>query len=69
MTLRIIATPVAGKDLEPGDLFSIMGPEYWNSTREGAIGEKVYIRTETPEFVAEDGDEMVYRITIERGAP
>jgi hypothetical protein len=65
--MKIIATPVKGKDLQPGDLFSVKGPEYWNYFEEkGAIGEKVYIRTATPSSTAPDENEMVYRITIQK---
>jgi len=63
--MKIKATPIKGKDLLAGDLFSIAGPVYWNNHHEhGAVGEKVYIRTETPFSTAPDYDEIVYKIEI-----
>ena len=68
MSLRIVAERVRASDLQAGDLFSTVGPEYWAlfaNTR--SIGERVYIRTETPASQAPDGDAIVYRITIQKG--
>lgn len=63
--MKILATPVKGKDLKPGDLFSVKGPAYWNHCLEhGSIGEKVYIRTDVPAELAGDENETVYRIEI-----
>ena len=57
--MKIIATPVKAKELLPGDLFSNAPQLYWDNApkqNEGAIGEKVYIRTHapTPEDQADD---------------
>lgn len=65
--VRIKATPTTGRDLHPGDLFSIAGPEYWDmvdATR--SIGERVYVRMNTPAEESPDLDEQVYRIEVER---
>jgi hypothetical protein len=66
MQFRIRATPIAAKDLVPGDLFSTYGPSYWDSPPSGSIGERVYIRTETPAANADDADSTVFRIEIVR---
>jgi hypothetical protein len=59
----IIATACSALDLKPGDLFSMDGPEYWDSFGDqGVEGVQVYIRTAAP--LASDGS--VYRITIEK---
>jgi len=63
--MKIIAEPVKGKDLEPGDLFSTADQFYWDNRPKESIGEKVYIRTETP-LTPEQGEEDIYRITIIR---
>lgn len=59
--------PVKGRDLQPGDLFSTLGPEYWDlfGQRDG-VGERVYIRTNAPAGNFPDADEYVYKITVER---
>lgn len=63
--MRIKATPVKADDLEPGDLFSIGGPMYWDHFHEfDSVGEKVYIRTLTPTDKAVDPNAWVYRIEI-----
>lgn len=64
--MKINTEQCTGRDLKPGDLFSIAGPDYWAGfeTRHG-IGEKVYIRTEEPCDNAPDADAKVFRITIE----
>lgn len=75
--MKITATKVTAKDLKPGELFSNMGQRYWDAAASGggeanvrsgiySVGERVYIRTDTPcpEDQAEDD---IYRITIERG--
>jgi hypothetical protein len=66
MRLRIKATPIAAKDLAPGDLFSTYGPSYWDSPPSGSIGERVYIRTEASAANAYDADSTVFRIEIIR---
>lgn len=62
--MKIIVTKVHAQDLEPGDLFSNAGEEYWNDRDPMAVGEKVYIRTECP-CPPHDFDRIVYRIEIE----
>ena len=64
--MKVVAVKCRGRELKPGDLFSTAGPEYWGCVAERrSIGEKVYIRTETPSSNAQDADSFVYRITIE----
>jgi hypothetical protein len=65
--MTFTATRVTAKDLQPGDCFSSVGPEYWETTdRPGrfpeSIGEKVYVRTDTPCPLAQRSG-IVYRIT------
>lgn len=51
MSIKIIATSVVAEELLPGDLFSTIGPDYWGPALEGvdgAVGERVYIRTRVP---------------------
>lgn len=67
--MKVIATKVKAKELEPGDLFSNAGQPYWDIAIEqsqGTVGERVYIRTNTQCPKAHVDDE-VYRITVERG--
>lgn len=67
--MKIIATLIKGKDLKAGDLFSTAGQDYWDvvenlrETDPLRIGEKVYIRTDTP---CPDGqeNEEIYKILI-----
>lgn len=71
MTVKITATPVKASELEPGDLFSTVGPEYWDHTSFGdgeslAVGERVYIRTHAP-TPSDQADHEVYRIEVVRG--
>lgn len=63
----IKAEPVIAKDLKPGELFSVRGPEYWDtfSTRD-SVGESAYIRTNVPGEKFPDADAEVFRITIVR---
>ena len=68
--MKIKTELVKGKDLKPGDLFSTRGDDYWqhlNSKILLSLGEKVYIRTEAPLPSIAEGEEQVYRITIEKG--
>jgi hypothetical protein len=59
-TERIVASA-----LQPGDLFSTIGSDYWDDAIMGpAIGEKVYIRTHTPSDRAPDSSLIVYKLTI-----
>lgn len=64
--MKIRATPIKGRDLVPGDLFSTHGPEYWDQFGQtAAVGEKVYIRTTAP-TPDHAGDQDVYRIEVIR---
>jgi hypothetical protein len=67
VSLKIVATECTGKDLQPGDLFSTASQDYWDNyilVHPGAIGERVYIRTEVPAMVAPDLDAIIYKIEI-----
>lgn len=53
--MKIIATKVKCKDLQPGDLFSTVDQLHWDISmcdhchvENGVVGEKVYIRTHNP---------------------
>lgn len=64
--MKITATKVKAKELEPGDLFSTAGQYYWDHSANiaaGSVGEKVYIRTEMPARPDQE-EEEIYRITI-----
>ena len=62
---KVIAELIKGRELKPGDLFSTAGPNYWNlALDKGSIGERVYVRTNTPADMTLDADEDIYRITI-----
>jgi len=61
----IKAEKVVANTLQPGDLFSTVGPDYWDDAIMGpAIGERVYIRTHIPSYHAPDGKVSVYKLTI-----
>ena len=65
--MKIKATLLKGKDLEPGDLFSTMGQAYWDGvsiSADNSIGERVYIRTNTPSELAIDKEMAIYKIEI-----
>lgn len=65
MSVTINATPCKGRDLEPGDLFSTMGPIYWRAAmNRGSVGERVYIRTHASADEFKDADDTVFRITV-----
>lgn len=65
--MKIVAVKCSGRELKPGDLFSTVGPEYWDHVADRrSIGEKVWIRTDTPAGDAPDEDILVYRIIIEQ---
>lgn len=65
MGVKITATLVTGRDLKPGDLFSIAGPAYWDKAMDKrSVGEAVYIRTHTDASRFPDANDTVYRITI-----
>lgn len=62
---KVVATEVKARELEPGDLFSSLGPEYWDTALEGdSVGERVYIRTHQSADSASDADSPVYRIEV-----
>ena len=63
--MKITATQIKAKELKPGDLFSTAGQEYWDKMSFGSLGEKVYIRTNTPTPIDQAEDE-IYLITIEK---
>jgi len=64
--MKIKCTPMTGSELKPGDLFSTAGPSYWDLISQNkSIGERVYIRTETPFENAPDSDALVYKIEIQ----
>ena len=64
--MRIIATLVKAKELEPGDLFSTAGQEYWDTVSTNlSLGEKVYLRTSTP-TPADQAEVDIYKVTIEK---
>lgn len=63
--MRIKATACKGKDLLPGDLFSTANQYYWDTIKDRfSIGERVYIRTETPSNVTTDAEAIIYKIEI-----
>lgn len=63
--MKIKATKCKGLELKPGDLFSTVGPEYWDHfTERDSIGERVYIRTNTPASNANDCNTDVYLIEV-----
>jgi len=66
MTVKFKAEAIRAGDLKPGDLFSIVGPAYWdNVDKRPSIGEQVYARTNTPASAAIDSpDTQVFQITI-----
>jgi hypothetical protein len=62
---KVIATPIKAKDLDPGELFSAVGSVHWDTALEsGSVGEKCYIRTNEPVPSEDDGEQVVYRLTI-----
>lgn len=62
--VRIRAEKVEAKYLKPGDLYSTVGHEYWDHAMfRGEIGITVLIRSAVD---ADGGDELVYRIFIEK---
>lgn len=66
--VKVVATLVKGKDLQPGDLFSAVGPWHWSGVElvadPAALGERVFIRTNSP-CPVEQEEEPIYRITVE----
>lgn len=67
--IRILAEPMKCRDLKPGDLFSVYGPDYWGDLgheSHGAVGESVYVRTHVPAQGTGEEDDLIFRITITR---
>lgn len=67
--MKIKAEPCTGRDLKPGDLFSTVGPEYWDAfSARDSLGERCYIRTEQSlnERNSQDADRLIYRLTVDR---
>lgn len=65
--MKVRAEKIVARDLQPGDLFSTAGPDYWDriaDREQMSVGERVYIRTNAPTILAPDGDIEVYKITI-----
>jgi hypothetical protein len=63
--IRIHATPIIARDLQPGDLFSTVGPEYWDDFPSfPSMGERVYIRTAASSAQVPDKDADLFRIEI-----
>lgn len=66
--MKIKAVPIKAKDLKPGDLFSAVGPEYWDHYElRSAVAEKVWLRTDASPLDNSEDDETVYRIEVEDG--
>lgn len=71
-TMKIVAVQCKPSDLKPGDLFSSVGPSFWDQAHlgvgnkgPGAIGVKTYIRTEVPfDPMGGDAEAVVYRLHI-----
>ena len=64
MKITVKAEECKGKDLRPGELFSTVGPEYWEAAMDRlSVGERVYIRTNA-QHDQNDGETPIYRITI-----
>ena len=65
MSLVVECVRMKARDLRPGDLFSSRGPAYWSGALSSmSVGEKVYVRTESPPANEPDGDELVYRLSF-----
>jgi len=64
----IRAIPIKVQDLEPGDLFSSLGQQYWGTVDLNlSLGEKLYIRTNSPPPLRKDIQEkQLFKIEIER---
>lgn len=62
--VRIRAEKIEARYLKPGDLYSTVGHEYWDHAMlRGEVGITVLIRSAVD---ADGGDEIVYRIIIEK---
>ena len=63
--MKFRAEKIVARDLDPGDLFSSAGPEYWDHAGETtAVGERVFIRTSVAVMSPAIEAEEVYRITV-----
>lgn len=63
--IEFIATPTLSQDIKPGQAFSTSGPSYWDTAAEhGTIGERVYLRTNSP-TPPDQVDEALFVITTE----
>ena len=83
--IRIEAKTVKGRDLKPGDLFSMAPTEYWEDANRltlevedgpdipGTVGEKVFIRTNNPVSPGEEDMDItlveIHYIQEEEEAP
>lgn len=66
--MYIKATPVDLKDLKPGDLFTEGDVAYWNDMEaRKAIGEIVFIRTNTKLPPSEDPSQRIFKVEIVNG--
>lgn len=64
-TARVIATKIEYEHLQPGDLWSDKGPEYWNGIMDkGFMSESVIMRTNAEYDVTSDDPATVYKLTI-----
>jgi|GEM_PF-2700758 len=63
--MKIVATKIKAIQLNPGDLFSTAGQEYWDSITKDklCVGEKVYIRTVNP-CPENQANEDIFRLSI-----
>lgn len=64
--MEIKAIPTKAENLEPGDLFSFEGQEFWDDMADtNEVGKILFVRTETQTPVGEKQKEL-YRIEIEK---
>jgi len=64
--MKIKAIKVEASELKAGDLFSTANQTYWDNIKANlSIGEKVYIRTETP-CPQDQEDDEIYKVVIEK---
>lgn len=67
MTARVLVEQVKAKDLQPGDLFTIMSQDYWDLAMDlKGVGESVYVRTNRSANDADDADSSVFKVTIQQ---
>lgn len=69
--IRFVATARWAEDIKPGEAFSRVGPEFWDSVMVEnplAVGQKVYLRTYAPTPRLDVGTRM-YVITVEDPEP